>query len=116
MPRNRSYRRFDGSVALDRQTLVDLIDLARCSPSGANIQPLKYHISVDADLNARIYPTLAWAGYLADWDGPEPAQRPAGYITILHDTRISKIRRDRMPASPRRAYCWAPWRRGWAVA
>jgi nitroreductase len=67
-----------------------LVGLARFSPSGANLQPLKFILSADPEQNARIYPTLAWAGYLRDWDGPEEGERPSAYIILLGDTQISK--------------------------
>lgn len=87
---NRSYRRFHQDEPVDRQTLVELVELARLSPSAANLQPLKYILSADKDTNGRIFPTLAWAGYLKDWPGPSEGERPAAYIIILGDTSISK--------------------------
>jgi nitroreductase len=38
--KNRSYRRFHEERRIDRETLVDLVDLARHSASGNNWQPL----------------------------------------------------------------------------
>lgn len=87
---NRSCRRFDGKGSIDRKTLEELVDLARLSPTGANLQPLKFHLSCDAETNALIYPCLAWAGYLEDWPGPVEDERPTAYITILGDERIRK--------------------------
>ena len=88
--KNRSFRRFHQDVPIDRKTLEGLIDLARLSASAANLQPLKYIISCDADKNASIFPLLAWAGYLKDWPGPAEGERPAAYIIILGDTEIRK--------------------------
>lgn len=88
--KNRSYRRFDESRPIERKTLIELIDLARLSPSAANLQPLKYAISNAPDVNDKVFPTLAWAGYLKDWDGPSEGERPSAYIIILGDTAISK--------------------------
>ena len=62
--KNRSYRRFDGSHQLSRETLTGLIELARFSASGANIQPLKYLLSFTPEQNALIYECCAWAGYI----------------------------------------------------
>ncbi|HEX9949496.1 MAG TPA: nitroreductase family protein, partial [Thermodesulfobacteriota bacterium] len=51
--RNRSHRRFDESCLIERETLVELIGLARCTPSAANRQPLKYILSADRKTNER---------------------------------------------------------------
>jgi len=87
--KNRSYRRFQEEFTIDRETLVELIDLARHSASGANMQPLKYFLSCDPDTNAKIFPNTRWAGYLDGWGGPIPGERPSAYVVILGDTRIS---------------------------
>ena len=78
----RSYRRFDESRAMMRDELVELVDVARVCASGANRQPLRYRVVVDADERAAVFAQLAWAGALKDWDGPEPGERPTGYIVI----------------------------------
>jgi nitroreductase len=87
--RNRSYRRFFQEFGLDRQTLEELVDLARLSASGANRQPLKYMLSWEPERNELIFPELAWAGYLPDWPGPIDGERPAAYIIILGDKEIA---------------------------
>ena len=86
--RNRSYRRFHQDVSVSGKTLRDLVDLARLSASGANLQPLKYVLSSDPETNATIFPHTRWAGYLKDWDGPDEGERPAAYIVMLGDTEI----------------------------
>lgn len=86
---NRSYRRFDESHAIPRDTLVELVSLARYTASAANRQPLKYILTADPDVNARIFPCLAWAGYLKEWPGPAPGERPSAYITLLIDRTIT---------------------------
>ena len=88
--KNRTYRRFYQEVAIELQTLRELVDLARLSASAANIQPLKYILSCEPQKNALIFPHLAWAGYLKDWPGPCEGERPAAYIIILSDTQISQ--------------------------
>jgi nitroreductase len=87
--KNRSYRRFYAEVAVEPETLRELVDLARLSASAANLQPLKYILSCDPEKNALVFPHLAWAGYLKDWPGPRAGERPAAYIIILGDTEIS---------------------------
>ncbi len=88
--RCRSFRRFDESVRVDDATLRELVDLARLSPCGGNNQPLKFLLSNTAERNARIFPSLAWAGSLPDWPGPAEGERPTAYVVILGDTEVSR--------------------------
>lgn len=88
--KNRSYRRFHQEVAIERETLRELVDLARLSASALNLQPLKYILSCEPQKNAKIFPHLGWAGYLKDWPGPSEGERPSAYIIILGDTEISR--------------------------
>lgn len=88
--KNRSYRRFRHDKPITETQLRDLVELARLSPSAANLQPLKFVLSCTPKKNELIFSCLGWAGYLKDWPGPEPAERPAGYIVILGDTEIAK--------------------------
>jgi nitroreductase len=87
--KNRSYRRFDRNHPIALETLRELVELARCSASGANRQPLKFYLSNAPERNAAIFPHLAWAGYLRDWPGPDEDERPTAYIIILLDKEIS---------------------------
>jgi nitroreductase len=86
---NRSRRRFFEEKAIEMDTLKELVDLARCSASGANRQPLKYLLSCDPEKNKRIFPNLFWAAALKDWSGPSEGERPSAYIIILGDKEIS---------------------------
>ena len=88
--RNRSYRRFDAGHRVAMPELEALVALARCTPSAANRQPLKYVLSCEQACNARIFETLKWAASLPEWPGPDPAERPSAYIVLLLDTEISK--------------------------
>ena len=87
---NRSCRRFDNSHKIDTTVLEQLVDLARHCASAANMQPLKYILCNDEDKNSDIYDCLGWAAYLKDWKGPVKEERPAAYIVIAGDCRISK--------------------------
>ena len=88
--KSRSYRRFHENEPLETDKLLGLIELARLSPSGANLQPLKYLIADSPEINAKIFPCLSWAGYLKDWPGPASGDRPPAYIIILGDQEIAK--------------------------
>jgi nitroreductase len=87
---NRTYRRFDESFQVDYNLLKQLVGLARLSASGANKQPLKYLIYNSPYDCRRVFPSTAWAGYLKDWPGPQPGERPSAYIIILGDLSISE--------------------------
>ncbi len=88
--RTRSYRRFDQSFYIDYGTLEDLVNLARLSASSANRQPLKYLLFNSPEDCERIFPSLAWAGYLNHWNGPEEGERPSAYIIILGDRSVTE--------------------------
>jgi nitroreductase len=87
--KNRSYRRFRQDVPIEIETLRGLVDLARLSASGKNLQVLRYMISCDPAPNAQIFANLAWAGYLPDWPGPIEGERPAAYIIALSNPSAS---------------------------
>jgi len=84
--KNRTCRRFYQDRRVDLATLKGLVDLARLSASAANLQPLRYILARDSQVNQQIFACLGWAGYLKDWPGPEEGERPAAYIIILSDT------------------------------
>ncbi|MCX7671119.1 MAG: nitroreductase family protein [Anaerolineae bacterium] len=88
--KNRSYRRFYEDVAISMETLRELVNLARLTPSARNMQPLKYVLCCDRETNAAIFSTLAWAGYLTDWPGPVEGERPSAYIVVLGDKALSQ--------------------------
>lgn len=87
--KNRSYRRFYQSEEITEEQLRAWIDLARLSASGRNAQPLKYIISNTSEKNEKVFSTLAWAGFLADWDGPCEGEKPTAYVIQLLDTTIA---------------------------
>jgi nitroreductase len=87
--RNRSYRRFNQAKRISTTTLRELVDLAHFSPSGRNMQPLKYVLVTSEEACAKLFPQLSWAGYLKDWDGPIEKERPAAYVIMLGDTTLA---------------------------
>jgi nitroreductase len=84
--KNRSYRRFDQSHSLNQEMLLELVDLARCTPSAGNRQLLRYVISCSPEINSKVFDTLGWAASLPDWPGPEEGERPTGYIVIVAES------------------------------
>lgn len=81
--KNRSVRKYQQNVPVSRETLVDLVDLARHSASGGNRQALKFLLSWEPDKNAVIFRHIGLAG------SPKEGERPSAYIIILGDTAIA---------------------------
>lgn len=84
----RSFRRFDETDRIGRENLIKLVDMARLSPSATNRQPLKYLVYDSVEDCNSIFPATAWAGFLKEWPGPEPGERPSGYIIMLIDSEL----------------------------
>ena len=88
--KSRSYRRFYEEESIPYDKLKELIEIARYVPSTVNSQPLKFMLVNDREGNEKVFSTLAWAGLLKEWDGPEEGERPSAYVIILGDLSIGK--------------------------
>jgi len=91
--KDRTYRRFDESVAIDRLQILRWLDVVRQTPSARNIQPLKYIIITDEALCHEITELQHWAAMLPEWDGPAVGERPRAYLLQLIDTDIAPAAR-----------------------
>jgi nitroreductase len=87
--KNRSYRRFHQDETIDTSILKEMVENARISPSPSNLQPLKFIIVNDPEINRKIFPLLKWAGFLKSWIGPEEGERPSAYILLLGNRKIN---------------------------
>ena len=70
--------------AVPEEALLKCVDAARVSPSGGNLQPLRYVIVNDPKLLQQVFGTLSWAVYLPDYY-PTEEEMPRAYIVILLD-------------------------------
>lgn len=86
----RTFRVFEEGQRLEENMLLDLVDCGRLGGSARNCQPWQYLPVTSEDICGKIFPTLGWAGYLTDWRGPAPGQRPAAYILCLLNSRWLK--------------------------
>jgi nitroreductase len=86
---NRSCRRFHQEVVIEIQTLRELLELARLTPSAGNRQPLKFVLSCTPSTNDLVFKHLTWAVYLKGWRGPAEGERPSAYIIMLGDKTIA---------------------------
>lgn len=82
LEKNRSYRRFTDRTITDEQ-MNTLITAASLTASAANLQQLRFLPVCDKAGCAAVFPHLRWAGYLAEWDGPQESERPTGYMIVL---------------------------------
>jgi nitroreductase len=81
--KSRSIRRFREEGQVSRDTLMELIDIARFCPSARNRQPLRYVISCEREETLKIRDCLSWALDLPEWNGPGEGERPPAYITLV---------------------------------
>lgn len=88
--KNRSYRRFYQEEKIAKEQILEWIETSRYTPSGRNLQAIKYIVSVNEASNSEIFSTLSWAGYLSGWNGPEPGEQPSAYIVMLTDLSLSQ--------------------------
>ncbi len=88
--RTRSYRRFDQSADIPQEKLESWAALARLAPSSANLQGLKFLLVNEPELNATIFKSISFAGYLKEWGGPKEGEKPSAYVLILGDTSIKQ--------------------------
>lgn len=79
----RSTRRFRQYEPVEMDLLEALVELARLTASGGNLQPLRYILVNDPAVCAQVFTTLGFAAYLSDWPGPREGQRPAAYVIML---------------------------------
>lgn len=89
MKRDRSYRRFDESIAIPTETIDKILEAVRFTPSGRNIQAVAYRPVIEAAEREALFPLLGWAGYLPDWAGPAEGERPTAYLVQCIDTHVS---------------------------
>jgi nitroreductase len=71
-------------TAVPEEVLLKCVEAAIFSPSGGNLQPLRYVIVNDAKLLKQVFSTLSWAVYLPDY-GPTEEEMPRAYIVLLLD-------------------------------
>jgi len=89
MVSRRTIRKYT-EKEVPKEVLIKCVDAARLSPSGANLQPLKYVIVNDHRVADEVFSALRYAGYIPGYHHGEK-EKPKAYIVILLD---KNIRRD----------------------
>jgi len=87
--KNRSYRKFHNDINVSVESLTELVDIARVTPSSKNRQPLKYVLVTKENDVDFVFNQLRWAWYLKDWDGPTKEEQPPSYIIMCCDTNLN---------------------------
>ncbi|MHA1755654.1 MAG: nitroreductase family protein [Promethearchaeota archaeon] len=89
--KRRTIRRFK-QKPIPLEILKKLVDYARVAPMGNNVQAVEYIIVHSKEIRDKIFPLLAWAGWLPRKERvPEENRRPMAYIIVLINTEIKKI-------------------------
>ena len=89
--KNRSYRRFDASKELSRESVISFVESARFVASAANRQRLRFTVICEKEACDSIFSSLKFAGYLKEWAGPKENERPAAYIIISSAVTMDEI-------------------------
>ncbi len=84
----RSFRTFDESLPLGRDTLLSLVELARLTASTRNAQPLRYRLVHTPEECAATLPFTRWAASLGIKLPPD-GKAPTAYIVICCDTELA---------------------------
>ena len=81
--KSRSFRAYDESYAMEEKDLLELVDLARLSPTSGNQQALKFYISWEREEVDRIAKCTHWGK-----ERPYPGINPSAFVVIIQDTEI----------------------------
>lgn len=84
----RTIRKFKPD-RIDPELLREMVNAARLAPSASNLQPLEYLVIDDEILKEKIFPNIAWAGYIKPEGDPKEGEKPSAYIIILADKKIN---------------------------
>lgn len=87
----RSIRQFQ-QRPIPTEVLIECVDCARLGPSAMNLQPLEYMLVTAPELVERVFPLLAWAGYIRPYGNPEPGNLPVAYLIVLVNKNRMKSR------------------------
>lgn len=87
----RSYRTFDESKPVTKETLEAFLDTARFCASAANRQPLKYRLVYEKSEVEEVLAVTKWAGALPDMKLPPDGHHPTAFIVMCCDTEVCEM-------------------------
>lgn len=84
----RTIRKFK-DTKIPETLLEKYINVARLSPSAANLQPLKYVAVTKNETVCDILKCVKWAGYLKGTYSPKNDEIPQAFFAVLNDKNVS---------------------------
>lgn len=88
--KNRSYRGYDESRKISKEELIELVELARLTPSSMNGQPFCYYLAWEKDKVDTIQNLTKWAAALPHLNLPHEGKRPTGFVVICQNKEVSE--------------------------
>ncbi len=88
LKKTRSYRSFDNSHNVSKETLLSLVENVRYTASTRNAQALRFALCYEKETCAQLLALTKWAGALPAIQLPPKGHEPAAYIVICADADI----------------------------
>lgn len=85
----RTIRKYQ-QKPIPMDVLKKLVNAGRLAPSASNLQPLEYVVVSSEEMREKVFPTLAWAGYITPLGIPKEGEKPTAYIVVLMNRNIVK--------------------------
>jgi len=90
LKRNRSFRGYDKSVAVDEKKLLEMVKTVTWVASGMNAQPLRYRL-VTGEEAGLVHPLVKLGAALPEEHLPHPGEEPPAYIVICSTVEENRI-------------------------
>lgn len=82
LQKERSYRSFDPCYNVSFETLFDIVDCVRFTPSAMNAQALRFRLCYKKEECAKLLSLTKWAAALPQYHFPPEGHEPPAYIVI----------------------------------
>lgn len=86
--KSRSYRSFDSEYCVSRETLIELVENARYTPSSMNGQGLRYKLCYTKEDCDVLLSLVKLAAALPEYHFPPKGHEPTAYIVICAEKEL----------------------------
>ena len=86
--KTRSYRSFDSSFSVSKETLMSFIDNVRYTASTRNAQQLRFRLCYERNECSELLSLTKWAGALPNLQFPPVGHEPTAFIVICAEEDI----------------------------